>query len=134
MKRATSKITLSKKGFLAQSISRHHQIEMDRPEEDGGNNDFATPVEYLLSALGGCVSMTLRVFANQKGWNLGEITVVVSQKHKLTSEGLTTWLEEDISFQNDITNIQREELIIAAKKCPVAQLLKNNTKINSNII
>ena len=107
---------------------------MDRPVVDGGDDTSASPIEYLLSALGGCVSMTLRVFANKQGWDLGEISVTVAQKHKLTSEGLITWLEEDIAFENEVSATQREELLMAAKRCPVAQLLTQKTKINSKII
>lgn len=134
MKNTSSKTILSGNGYDAISYVREHELTMNRPFEDGGNDSSATPIECLLAALGGCVSMTLRVFANKKRWSLGEITVSIKQKHKLNSEGLTTWLEEEISFENNITKNQREELLVAAEKCPVAQLLKNNSTIKTNIL
>ena len=133
MKNAASKTILSRGSYRAIAFSRSHEMNMDRPIEDGGNDTSATPVEYLLAAIGGCVSMTLRVFADGKGWDLGEITVNVLQKNKLTSNGLITLLVEEISFEKEVTQEQKEELLIMAGKCPVAQLLKKETNIQSII-
>ncbi|PHS06942.1 MAG: osmotically inducible protein OsmC [Kordia sp.] len=133
MKNAASKTILSRDSYKAIAFSRSHEMNMDRPFEDGGNDISATPIEYLLTAIGGCVSMTLRVFANHKRWDLGEITVNVLQKNKLTSSGLITFLVEEISFEKEVTQEQKEELLIMAGKCPVAQLLKKETNIQSII-
>ena len=134
MKNAVSKTILSSNSFEAITYSREHELNMDRPFEDGGNNTSATPIECLLAAIGGCVSMTLRVFANQKGWDLGEITVHVAQKNKLTSDGLTTSLIEEISFEKEITEEQSKDLLLIAGKCSVVQLLKTETNIKSVIL
>lgn len=134
MKKAKTKTVLQGGGYRAITSSRAHKIYMDRPNVDGGNDSAATPIEHLLAAIGGCVSMTLRVFSEQKNINTGQITVEVKQKNKLTSEGLITTFEEKISFEKDITDVQKEKLLVAAGKCPVVQLLKNNTKINSIIV
>lgn len=134
MKNTTATTVLSSNSYHAVTYSREHEMKMNRPTAEGGDNSAATPIEYLLTAIGGCVSMTLRVFAKQKGWDLGEIRVNVKQKNKLTLSGLITSMEEEISFENAITEVQRKELLIAAGKCPVVQLLKNETHINSKII
>jgi putative redox protein len=134
VKNATSKTILSSDRYDAISYAREHELTMNRPFEDGGNNTSATPIEYLLAAIGGCVSMTLRVFANKKGWDLGEITVNVIQKNKLTSSGLSTSLIEEISFEKEITEEQTEELLLIAGKCPVIQLLKKETNIKTVIL
>ncbi|MGB0897375.1 MAG: OsmC family protein [Flavobacteriaceae bacterium] len=134
MKRAAVKTVLSNTGYKAQSNARGQMIEMDRPIVDGGENTAPTPIEYLLAAIGGCVSMTIRVYANQVGWSLGEVTVNVFQKNKLTSKGLTTILIEEISFENEVTQEQKQQLLIVASECPVAKLLKGETQIQSEIV
>lgn len=134
MKNPASKTILSSDSYEAIAFSRTHEINMDRPFEDNGNNTSATPIECLLAAIGGCVSMTLRVFAHKEKWDLGEITVNVIQKNKLTSSGLITSLIEEISFEKEITQEQHEKLLIIAGKCPVVQLLKNETNIKSIIL
>lgn len=134
MKNAIAKTILATGGYKATAVSRNHHMKMDRPNVDGGEDTAATPVEYLLAAIGGCVSMTLRVFANNKNWDLGEISVKVTQKQTLTSKGLITTLTEEISIENNITEVQKERLLIVAGKCPVVQLIKKETTIKSIII
>jgi len=134
VKNATSKTVLSSNSYNAITYARGHEMTMNRPFEDGGDNTSATPIEYMLAAIGGCVSMTLRVFANKNGWDLGEITVNVAQKNKLTSSGLITSLIEEISFEKEITEEQNEKLLLIAGKCPVVQLLKKETNIKTVIL
>lgn len=134
MRNAESKTILSSDSYRAKAFSGEHVMDMDRPIEDDGENTSATPIQYLLAAIGGCVSMTLRVFANKKGWVLGEITVKVFQKNTLTSNGLKTTIFEEISFEKDISPEQNKELLIIAGKCPVVKLLKSETNIKSKII
>lgn len=133
-KTITSKTVLSTNGYKAKATSRCHNLNMDRSVDEGGEDSAATPVEYLLAAIGGCVSMTLRVFANHKKWDLGEITVNVIQKKKLTVDGVITYVVEEISFENEISNEQKIKLLAMAEKCPIAQLIKKETNINSIII
>jgi putative redox protein len=134
MKNPSSKTTLSKDSFKAKNYSRRHEMYMDRPFNEAGEDTAATPIEYLLAAIGGCVSMTLRVFANKMDWDLGEITVNINQKNKLTSVGLVTTLKEEISFEKEISEEQREKLLVAASECPVVKLLKKETIIESIIV
>ena len=102
--------------------------------DQGGDDSGPTPVEYLLTAIGGCVSITLRMYAERKKWDVGKITVNVIQKEELTSEGIKKPLIEEISFENEITLVQTEKLLEIAGKCPVAQMVKGETEINSKII
>ncbi|PHO00830.1 osmotically inducible protein OsmC, partial [Rhodobacteraceae bacterium 4F10] len=63
---------------------RNHFAVIDEPLDKGGDDNGPTPVEYLLTAIGSCVSITLRMYAERKGWDLGRVTVNVSQKEQLT--------------------------------------------------
>lgn len=129
-----SKTTLENKGYKARAMSREFSMKMDRPIEEGGNNTAPTPVDYLLAAIGGCVAMTLRVFVNHKGWDVGEITVNVTQKEKLTPDGVKKYLTEEITVENEVTDEQKRKLQIMAGKCPVAQMIKKETKIETKIV
>ncbi len=73
---------------MAEAKARNHFLVIDEPVASGGDNNGPTPVEYLLTAIGGCVSMTLRMYAERKGWNVGKITVNVSQKEQLIATGI----------------------------------------------
>jgi len=73
------------------------------------------------------------MYAERKDWDLGKITVNVSQHTETTSEGIIKYLAEDISFENEITEDQRKRLLNIAGKCPVAKMVKNETKIETKI-
>lgn len=129
----SSTVTLSNRNYLAEAKMRNHFVTIDEPVAQGGDDNGPTPVEYLLTSIGGCVSITLRMYAERKGWDVGKITVNVYQKEELTSEGIKKSLAEEISFENEITDEQRVKLLRIAGKCPVAKMVKGETPITSEI-
>ena len=129
-----SEVLLSEKKYLGEAKMRNHFAVLDEPIKAGGGDTGPTPVEYLLTAIGGCVAMTLRMYAERKDWNLGEIKVIVSQKEALTSSGIKKSLVEEISFENEITAEQKTKLLEIAGKCPVAKMVKGETEIATSIV
>jgi putative redox protein len=125
-----SRVVLSTKNYLAEAKIRDHFVATDVPIYDGGSDNGPTPVEYLLTAIGGCVSITLRMYAARRNWDVGEITVHVFQ---LKDEN-GSYLREEISFEKEITEDQRKRLLVFAAKCPVAKMVKGETRIESKII
>ena len=126
-------VVLSNKNYFAEAKTRNHFLTIDEPVASGGDDNGPTPVEYLLTAIGGCVSITLRMYAERKGWDVGKITVNVTQKEELTKEGIKKSLVEDISFEKEITKQQKAKLLEIAGKCPVAKMVKGETEIVSSI-
>ncbi|WP_298778676.1 OsmC family protein [uncultured Polaribacter sp.] len=132
-KTKTSEVILTEKKYLAEAKVRNHFLVIDEPLSSGGGNTAPTPVEYLLTAVGGCVSITLRLYAERKNWDLGRITVNVTQKEQLTPKGIKKSLIEEISFEKEVTDEQRKKLLDIAGKCPVAKMIKGETEIESKI-
>jgi len=133
MDNPTSKTILTNRNYLAEAKMRQHVSIIDEPTDIGGGNNGPTPIEYLLTAIGSCIAITLRMYAERKGWDLGKINVNVSQKNELTIKGAIKYLSEEISFEKDVTDDQRKRLLIIAGKCPVAKMVKNETIIESKI-
>ena len=127
---ANSSVILTNKNYLAEAKVRNHFVVTDVPFSDGGEDTAPTPVEYLLTAIGGCVAITLRMYAARRSWDVGEITVNVFQ----LKDEQGSYLTEEISFENDITEDQRKRLLVFAGKCPVARMVKGETRIESLII
>ena len=126
---ANSSVVLTNKNYLAEAKVRNHFVVTDVPISDGGEDTAPTPVEYLLTAIGGCVAITLRMYAARRSWDVGEITVNVFQN----KDAQGSYLTEEISFENDITEDQRKRLLVFAGKCPVARMVKGETRIESLI-
>jgi putative redox protein len=126
---ANSSVILTNKNYLAEAKIRTHFVVTDVPVSDGGEDTAPTPVEYLLTAIGGCVAITLRMYAARRSWDVGEITVNVFQ----LKDEQGSYLMEEISFENDITEDQRKRLLVFAGKCPVARMVKGETRIESRI-
>jgi putative redox protein len=127
---ANSSVVLTTKNYLAEAKIRSHFLVTDVPVSEGGADVGPTPVEYLLTAIGGCVAVTLRMYAARRNWDVGEITVNVFQLKDENGE----YLSEEISFEKEITDDQRKRLLVFAAKCPVAKMIKGETRIESKII
>jgi len=127
---ADSKVVLTTKNYLAAAKIRDHVVVTDTIIAEGGLDSGPTPVEYLLTAIGGCVSITLRMYAARRNWDVGEITVHVFQ----VKDENGSYLSEEIYFEKQLTEVQRERLLVFASKCPVAKMVKGETRIISKII
>ena len=100
----------------------------DEPEDKGGTNLGPTPQTLLCMSLAACTVITLRMYAERKQWQLGEIFCDVQLV--TTPEG-TRFFERKITCQHtpDADTINR--LLLVADKCPVHKLLSTSNEIKS---
>lgn len=100
----------------------------DEPVHTGGQNAGPAPYDYLLAGLGACTSITLQMYAEHKGWNLGELSIALHlQKDK---EG-NTHIERALTITELLTDEQREKLLDIASKTPVTKTLLQGATINT---
>jgi len=74
-----------------------------------------SPEQLLLSSLGACIAITLRMYSTRKEWNVGSISVNLSLE---TGNGLTT-ISKEITYSENITQEQKERLNQISKNCPI---------------
>jgi putative redox protein len=107
-------------GAFAQDVEvAGHHIRSDEEVGHGGDNSGAEPHELLLAALGACTAMTLKVYAERKGWPLRDARV------KLNGDTTTGSLviSRQIALEGDLDDEQRKRLLEIASKCPVHKSL-----------
>ena len=104
----------------------------DEPLELEGQDLGFSPKELLVSALGSCTIITLKMYANHKGWNLTDVNIEVTfDWNNETSKSVFT---RKIELIGDLTEEQRERLLRIADKCPVHKVLMNPTEIETSFI
>ena len=108
-----------------------HSFHADEPLDMGGADAGPSPYDLLLAALGACTAMTVRMYAESKGW--GPVQVTVTLEHDrihatdcaecMSSEGHVDRVRRQVSITGDLTDEQRDQLRAVADRCPVHQTL-----------
>lgn len=116
----------------AVSIGRHTLLA-DEPESVGGGGTGPTPYDFLAIALGACTAMTLRMYADRKGLDLGRVSVTVDHAKVHAedcaecsegSSGRIDRFERIISIDGTVAPELQDKLIEIAGKCPVHRTLE----------
>lgn len=93
----------------------------DEPVEAGGLGSGPSPYDLLCAALGACTTMTLRLYAERKGWPLERATVRVL--HARGADGRDR-LAREVTVDGALDETQRRRLLEIAQRCPVHRTLK----------
>ena len=104
------------------SDGRHEWLG-DEPVESGGGDRGPTPHQLVLSGLGACTAITLRMYAARKGWALAGVTVELQLNPDGAPEGGGSEVRRRITLRGDLTDEQRERLLQVADACPVNKTL-----------
>ena len=106
-----------------------HTWLADEPESIGGGDRGPTPVSLLLSSLGACTSITLKMYAQRKGWPLTDVHVALAMQ---TGDDGST-IDRQIVLKGELSEEQRERLLQIANACPVHKILTRSITIRSNL-
>lgn len=117
--------------YKVEISNTRHTIIADEPEAVGGGDTGPSPDELVAMALSACTSITLRMYAERKGWELGKINVSTTM---MRDEVGNQTFERTINFENTPDAATQERLLIVANKCPVHKTLSRGNAINSSII
>ena len=118
--------------YLCKISWRNGEFLMDEPENIEGKDLGPDPYTTLLVSLAGCTLSTLRMYIDRKGWDIPEINIALNMSQEISPE-LETTISRTISFSTEITDEQKERLLLIAEKCPVSKILKNKVTINTKL-
>lgn len=117
-----------------------HRFVADEPRSYGGDDTGPTPYDLLLAALGTCTAMTMKLYADQKGWPFEGVRIHLTHDRD-HAEDCGHMLEEDAKVQalnrvitvlgDALTDEQRAKIIAIADKCPVHRTLEGHLHIHT---
>ena len=125
----------------AVSVGGRHVLLADEPPDVGGTDTGPGPYDFLLTALGACTAMTIRMYADFKKLPLDKVRVVL--KHDKvhaedctdceTKTGKLDRIVRDLHFEGDLTDEQKQRLLEIADKCPVHKTIHSEIVEESHL-
>lgn len=108
-------------------IEGGHTIVSDEPESAGGTDAGPSPTRLLAASLAACTAITVEMYADRKGWDVGALEVDVDT----TYEGpVPTQFDLTLRIAGGLDAEQIEKLLVIAGKCPVHKAIAGDTTVN----
>ncbi len=127
--RATSR---RENGKLRQGVEiRTHTVAADEPKAHGGDDSAPSPQELLAASLASCTAITMEMYAERKGWDLGDVTVDVD--YEPAQRGSPTRFTMVVQFPKELPEDQRERLMQIGAKCPVHRVLEGEVMFEESV-
>lgn len=127
-------VIIGKDKYKTEVTIGKHALIVDEPEDIGGTDLGPKPATLLLSSLGTCKAITMRMYADQKGWPLERIEIALSSEVVKSDLQQTTFIRVNIKLIGDLDDMQRERILKLGEKCPVQKMLSNPIVIETNMI
>jgi putative redox protein len=125
-------------GYAQEITVGDHLLRADEPlSVEGGTDTGPNPYDLLLAALGACKSMTMRMYAERKGWPLEAVRVRLRHEkiHAADCEdceakgGMVDDIAVSIDLEGPLSDAQRARLLEISGRCPVHRTLENEVRI-----
>lgn len=120
-------------GYRGEVRAGRHVLVTDEGPDLGGDDQGPGPYQLLLAGLAQCTAATLRMYANRKGWALGEVKV--RARLLRTGDGATKVerIERTITVSGDLTEEQKNRLAEIASRTPVTRSLRAGLAIDTTL-
>jgi putative redox protein len=97
-----------------------HTLVLDEPPEVGGSDTGPRPTQLLAASLAGCTAITVEMYADRKGWEVGPVEVDVD----VVYDGVVpSTFAVALKLPRELSEEQRDRLLAIAAKCPVHKVL-----------
>jgi len=105
-----------------------HSLVADEPPRLGGQDAGMAPFDLYLSALAACTAITLRMYAEKKGWELGQFHAELSSSRDEAGKLL---VHRVLSATGALSGAQWERLLDVSTRTPVTLVMREGAIITS---
>lgn len=132
----------AKETYTTTLTAGNHELTGDEPTSvQGGKDQGPDPYDYLLMSLGSCTVMTVKMYANRKGWELDDIFMELRHNKRHDEDcancedpkSKIDVIEKELIIEADLTDQQLDKLLDISKKCPVHRTLEGDIQIESSV-
>lgn len=127
---ANAKVHTRKEHWLGEIQSGQHKLLTDKPESFGGQDLGLAPYDFVCAGLISCTMITLRMYAQHKGLDLGEFEVEAD--FHANREG-KEWIERRLSFQQSLSDELKQKVLDICQKTPVTKTLLRSVEIQTSL-
>ena len=110
---------------------RQHRLQCDEPVDQGGNDAAPSPQELLAASLASCTAVTMEMYADRKGWDLGPVEVECA--YTPAERGCPTKFTLTLRLPSDLSDEQVQRLKVIATKCPVHRTLDGEVMFDERV-
>ena len=126
------KASARRSGNLTHTVSvRDHQLTVDEPRSRGGEDEGPSPEELLAASLATCTAITIEMYAQRKGWEVGPVEV--DAQFSPAERGCPTKFQLVMRLPDDLPEEQVERLRVIAAKCPVPRALDGEVMFSERV-
>jgi putative redox protein len=121
--------TTGREHFKTICKSETGSLIADEELVNGGKGEGFDPHELFAASLASCTSITLRMYADKKQWDLNEIKVSVNMNKDDAGDNMLITCEIELNGNLDYS--QKSRLMQIANKCPIHRILENPIMLNT---
>jgi putative redox protein len=111
-------------------VNGRHVIVTDEPKDLGGTDQGPAPHELLAAMLASCVATMIAMYAQSRGWDVGEISVDVNYD----TDSVPRRVAIDLHLPDDLTRDQQQRLERVAETCPARRALEAGFAFEERIV
>jgi putative redox protein len=107
-------------------IEGGHVLRIDEPTAAGGTDTGPSPTRLIAASLAGCTAITIEMYAERNGWEVGQVEVDVDVEYR---DGAPLSFAVTLRLPSELSDEQRKRLLVVAGKCPVHKLIAGETEV-----
>jgi putative redox protein len=128
---ATAMVASEDKPYAVRVDAGGHALRGDEPVDHGGGDTGPRPFGLLLSGLGACTAITLRMYAERKNLPLDGVDIQLTYTVK---DRATRWIDRVITVRGALDDKARSKLADIAEKTPVTKAVRAGTEIRTTLL